>query len=227
MKRQKRFLYLEAKNAAAAFSILSLFVAVLVINNSFSDKIRPIYVVSGDGGQDASQLAKLNRAIASAEPMNPFRDVEWERKLADKLKADERTPASVGKAASVIDDLRFGLLAGKYRFVDISVSQREPQEIKAHTASNSTESLIKEIHYADSVEANDRPVFVEPEEILNKYGSVFAIAFSSFDRSNPQQNTVREYRLLDGQKKQVGLAAFTMDEEGRFLSLKLSSSEVH
>lgn len=224
MKRQKRYQYLEAKNAAAAFSILSLFVAVLVINNSFSDKIRPIYVVTGDP-QDSSQLSKLNRAIASAEPMNPFRDVEWERKLADKLKADERTPASVGKTASALDELRFGLLAGKYRFVDVSASTREPQQTKDHQII--TESLIKEIHYADSVEANDRPVFVEPEEILNKYGSLFAVSFSSFDRSNPQQNTVREYRLLDGQKKQVGVAAFTMDEEGRFLSLKLSSSEVH
>lgn len=210
-KRQRQ----GAQQAVLSFSLVSLMMGALLLNDSIARSGAARYVVSDN--TSSSDIQNLNRAIASAHPMNPFRDLEWEKKLADRLGQDslmERTPASVGKAATTLEQLRFGALAGKYRIVD-QVAAGE-------------KAKVQEISYADSDDTNDRPVFLKPEEFLRDYGSLLAVDFSLFDRANNSAQTqVREYRLLNTSKKVVGMAAFTMNDEGRFLSLKIRSADVN
>jgi hypothetical protein len=165
---------------------------------------------------NASDLQNLNRAIASAHPMNPFRDLEWEKKMAKRLGQDpleDRTPASIGKSVNSIEQLRFGPLAGKYRLLDRSIEKT---------------TKVQEISYVESSEVNDKPVFIDPQQFLKDYGSLLSVDFALFDRANPMQEQIREFRLLNNSKQVVGTAAFIMDDEGRFLSLKVrSASENH
>lgn len=211
-KKVRRLEKQEAQKAVLSFSLVSLMMGALLLNDSIGRSGAARYVVSDN--TSASDIQSLNRAIASAHPMNPFRDLAWEKKLAARLNEEslaERTPAAVGKAANSLEQLRFGTLAGKYRVVD----QEKDKQTK-----------VQEISYSDSDDSNDRPVFLKPEEFLKEYGALLAVDFTTFDRPHqPADSQVREYRLLNQGKKVVGTAAFTMNDEGRFLSLKIRSAD--
>ncbi len=202
------------RQAVLSLSIVSILMGALLINDSIGRSSRPIYIIS-DNTQGPEQIENLKRAIASAQPLNPFRDLTWEKKLAQRLghtpEVIERSPSSVSRKISSVDQLRFGALAGKYHMVN-------------QTSDGST-AKIQDIEYIDSNEATDRPIYLNPDEFLKDYGSLLSIDFSLFDRANnPAQAQVREYRLLNSHKKVVGLAAFTMDPDGRFLTLKVRTA---
>lgn len=210
MKKVKKEQRVRATQAVLSLSLVTLMMGALLINDSLNRSQAPQYIVTDN--TSASDIQKLNRAIASAQPMNPFRDLEWEKKMAERLGQDSlesRTPASVGKNATSIEQLRFGPLAGKYRLMD-----------KAGAAT----PKLEEITYVDSAEVTDRPVYLDPHQFLKDYGALLAVDFDLFDRANPSQGQIREYRLMDGSKKVVGTAAFIMDDEGRFISLKVRSA---
>lgn len=207
MKKMEKFRKKEAKNAIVSLFVVTLIMGALVLNETFSRSIRPAYLIS----DNSSSIETLNRAIASAQPMSPFRDLEWEKFLTKKLSqspqpSDERVPASVGRGVSSLNQLRFGPLAGKYHLLD---------------QAGDSSVMIKDIEYIESLEANDRPVKLNPDEFLRDYGNLLSIKFEVFDKANPLQTNVREYRLLDNQKKVVGTAAFVMDNDDRFISLKV------
>lgn len=208
MRREKRLQRAETRTAVISLSVASLLLAAVFINDQLAKQGRSSYLISDNG----SQIDKLNRAIASATPMNPFRDLEWEKKLAEKLASKDvsatgREPASIGRPVSTVDQLRFGTLAGKYRVED----QTMQSEIK-----------IKQIDYVQSNDVSDRAVFVNPELFLKDYGGLLAVSFAYYDAANPSSENVKEYRLLNSDKKVVGRAAFVLDEDGRFISLKIA-----
>jgi hypothetical protein len=213
-KKARRLQRQGAQNAVLSFSIVSLMMGALLLNDSLARSGAPRYIVTDN--TSASDIQNLNRAIASAHPMNPFRDLEWEKKLAERLSEDPlagRTPASFGKAATTLEKMRFGVLAGKYRVVD--------------QASTPNATKVQEISYSDSDDSNDRPVYLNPEEFLRDYGSLLSVDFTGFDRATDSKAPaniapqIREYRLLGNAKQVVGTASFTMNDEGRFLSLKV------
>jgi hypothetical protein len=202
MTRVKRLNRLEARNALLTLSAASFFMAALFVNDSLSRQPGPMYIISENSG---SNIATLNRAIASAQPMNMFRDLEWEKKMAEKLGKALREPAAYGKTATATDQLRFGALAGKYFF-----SQKD--DLK-----------LSEIRYVDSRDVGDRPVFMDPDTFLKAYGGLLAVSFDNYSKVDASATNVLDYRLLGADKQVVGTASFTLDEEGRFLSLRVSS----
>jgi len=207
MKRIRQLQKRETKNTLVALSIVALILTCLFVNDQMGRASRPILI--SDNAEGKTQIEKLNRAIANAQPLNLFRDYEWEQGLAKKLAmVGERNPASVGRAVSSVDGLRFGPLAGKYRVLD---------------QANSSGNKITLIDYIESADSNDRPVFLDPEIFLQNYGKLLAVDFEMYDRANPSQPQVREYRLLDSEMRVVGMAAFTIDDDGRFLSLKVAA----
>jgi len=214
MKQARKSQNTAAKQAVVSLSLVSLLLGALFLNDSLVRSQGPRYIVSDN--TSSSDIQNLNRAIANAQPMNPFRDLEWEKKMAHRLGQDsieDRTPASIGKSVNTLEQLRFGPLAGKYQVIDQASDQM---------------TKIQEISYVESSEVNDRPVFLDPDQFLKDYGSLLAVDFSLFDKANPNQRQVREYRLLSDQKQVVGTAAFVMDDEGRFISLKVrSASAIH
>lgn len=210
MKKAQKQQKTSSRQAVVSLSMVSLIMGALLLNDSLIRAQSPQYLISDN--TSGSEIQNLNRAIASAKPMNMFRDLEWEKKMAEKLGQDSletRTPASVGKTATTLEQLRFGPLAGKYHVLS------QPAEKPA---------AIHEISYVDSTEVNDRPIYLDPDSFLKQYGSLLSVDFSLFDRANPAQNQIREYRLLNSSKKVVGTAAFIMDDEGRFISLKVRSA---
>ncbi len=213
MKKIRQSDRMGARQAILSLSIVSVLMGALLLHDTIGRSSRPVYIIS-DNLQGPNQLESLNRAIASAQPLNPFRDLAWEKNLAQRMGQDkditERNPASVSRQISSIDQLRFGALAGKYHVV-------------SQTGGNSVK--IQDIEYIDSTEVSDRPIALNPDQFLKQYGALLAVEFSLFDRSNNlAQTQVREYRLLSAEKKVVGTAAFTMDEEGRLLTLKVRSA---
>lgn len=205
----------EAKQLALSVSIVTLILGSVLLTDSFSRSQGPVYIIS-DNTQGPSRLDQLNRAIASAQPMNPFRDLEWEKSLAKKLGQDasleERNPASLGRKLSSVEELRFEQLGGNYRFVD----QASTGDVQ-----------IQEIEYIDPVDVTVTPVPLNPEDFLARYGSLLAVKFESFDRANPNQPLVQEFRLLNEKKEVKGTAAFTMDSDGKFISLKVRAASLN
>jgi hypothetical protein len=204
MTRVRRLNRLESRNALLTLSGASFLLMALFVNDSLSRQPGPMYIISENSG---SNIATLNRAIASAQPMNMFRDLEWEKKMADKLGKALREPAAYGKTATATDQLRFGALAGKYFF-----SQQD--DLK-----------LSEIRYVDSRDVGDRPVFMDPDTFLKAYGGLLAVNFDNYAKVDASTANVQDYRLLGANKQVVGTASFTLDEEGRFLSLRVSSAQ--
>lgn len=194
----------ETKRLFASLSIISFILVAVFVSDFITRENRPVYVISDNN----RNLQNLNRAIASAQPMNMFRDVEWEHQLAKKLgQMEERKPASIGQGANLTDQLRYGELAGKYRLIEKSLDQG---------------GRVKEIEYVDSLEAGDRPIYLRDREgFLSEYRKAFAVPFekTQLDQSNKKEES---YRLLDTQGRVIGKASFQFDEEGHFVSLKVA-----
>lgn len=208
-KRARAYMKAEAKQVLMSLSLVSLFVGVILINDTVTRERTPIYIVS----DNQSQSSDLNRAIASARPMNLFRDIEWEHDLAQKLgqepAIDERVPASVSRNLSSLDQLRYGPLAGKYSVVN-RLFKDDPK--------------ILEITYVDSYDVSDRPVFLNPEDFLTQYKDLVAVPFETYSLQEKSQSA-ETFRLLDKTQKPTGTAVFQMDEDGRLLSVRFSSLE--
>jgi hypothetical protein len=190
----------QVKKLALSFSILAIVVMALSLNEKINSANRPQYVLAGS----PDRLDKLNRAIASAEPVDIVEDVRWEHDLVGKLDSvDHRQPASLGQRPSQIDDLRFGELAGKYRISEKS-------------------SHIQEIEYVDSTDVADRPIFVRDRGgFLQDHNSLFFVKFESLKREPASTAQSEIYRLFDKTGNPVGQAAFLLDDGGHFISLKV------
>jgi hypothetical protein len=208
----------EIRQIMLSLSIVSLIMAAVLVNDSVTGRNRPVYIVSDNSS--SGRIEQLNRAIASAHPMDPFHDLEWERQLAKKLgSADERKPASVSRRISSVDELRYGPLAGNYRFV----ASTTEDEAKAK-AKTEAQPGIKEIEFVDPVDVAAKPVFLEPETFLTKYGSLLSVSFDSYHKTSVQTaSSQQEYELLKDEKV-VGVAQFQMDSDGKFLGLKVRTA---
>lgn len=194
----------ESRQILGALSLVSLVLIAVFANDQIVKTQRPVYVVSDN--TDASTLRDLNRAIASSRPMNPLRDLEWEHQLAKKLQTEDRTPASFGRHVSSMDQIRFGVLAGKYR------------------VSTDAGEKLKEIDYISSLEADEHPQFLDRESFLRKYKESMPLAYSTFEFSG-LDGTTEVYKLKDVKDQVIGLAQFTLDDQGRFLTFKLSQKQ--
>lgn len=196
------------KSAVISLTLIAFFLGALMVNDSLVRSQNPRYLVTDN--TSSSDIQKLNRAIANAQPMNLLRDIEWEKKMAERLsqdKIEDRTPASVGKPGGTLEQLRCGdPLRCNYHLIDANVEKG----IK-----------IREIVYVDSEEVANRPSYVDPGKFLKDYGSLLAVEFSYFRPIESTQSRTLEYQLLNESEFPVGRASFQIDEDGRMLSLKV------
>lgn len=194
------------------FLTLSLFSFILVAvfsNEQMMKNQRPVYLISDNSPRS---LEQVNRAIASAQPLNLFRDVEWEHSLAKRLgEKDEsnRMPASTAQKISLLDQLRYGVLAGKYRLIS-SGSELQPDNMK-----------LREIEYVESLEIADRPVQIEDhQKFLKQYGSLLPTGFSKSVLAKNERGE-ETWHLLSESGQIVGRATMRFDDGGHFLGLKV------
>ncbi|MCE3009351.1 MAG: hypothetical protein ACK5P6_12145 [Pseudobdellovibrionaceae bacterium] len=201
----------EAQKVFLGIALIALVVSAVMTQEQKLNESRPFYMVS----DSPDRLKDLNRAIASAQPMNLIEDVEWEHRLAQKLgkenSLEARNPASQSRGLSSADQLRYGTLAGKYSIVHKLDEQTKDQK-------------IFQIEYVTSSELNDRPVFLEPSEFLSDFKAHFAISFASFKLESEKAGQL-VFQLQDQNQKSVGQAIFDTNDEGRFLKMRLSESK--
>lgn len=199
----------EAQKIFLSLALVALVVTTVMTQNQKLASDRPVYVIAGDG----TDLRNLNRAIASANPGDLISSLEIERKLAKKLREKDqsletRIPASASGRVSAVEDLRFGELAGKY-----AVTQR--------VLPNRADALIERFEYVESADISDRPLFVKPEQFLQKYRQALAVPF--VDAKITAQSAQEEiYSLFDEQSNPLGTAHFELNEEGRLLRFRVS-----
>jgi hypothetical protein len=199
----------EAQKIFLSLALVVLVVTTVMTQDQKLASDRPVYVTAGDG----TDLRKLNRAIASANPGDLISSLEIERKLAQKLREtdqglDARIPASASGRVSAIEELRFGELAGKY-----AVTQR--------VLPNRVDALIERFEYIESADIADRPLFVKPEQFLQKYRQALAVPFADAKRT-AQSPREEIYSLFDEQRNPLGTAHFELNEEGRLLRFRVS-----
>jgi len=199
----------DGKQVLMALSLVSCVLAAVFANDQVLKTQRPIYIVSDNTTTDS--LSRLNRAIASAQPLNPLRDLEWEHRLAERLgknpqPIEERTPASFGRPVSALDQVRFGALGGKYRISVKSVDGTEK---------------IEAIDYVDSLDSSDRPQHFDRSQFLSEYKHSFSVDFSGSELEGRHGQT-EVYKLFDDSHRVVGKALVKLDEEEHFLALEFA-----
>jgi hypothetical protein len=193
----------EAKKFALTLSIFSILVMAITLSEKMNLERRPQYAVAG-----ADRIGQLNRAIASAHPLDFVEDVQGEHELIRKLNVlageqfSAREPASLGERPSRTDQLRYGQLAGKYRIAQDS-------------------ERIKEIQYVDSSDVMDKPVTLpDAHSFLVENKDLFSIHFDKAESESSEAKT-QVFRLFNNNGQSVGRAAFEFDENGHLLSLKV------
>lgn len=219
-KKAKSFKRNESRQAVIALSVVTLIMGFVLINDSVTKSERTTYLVSDNG----NSMKDLNRAIASAKPMNPFRDIEWEKGLAKKLgkeslTAKDRVPSSVGRQITVLEELQIATLKLKYSILNQPVGQ---------------EILVKEINYVDSQDVAEQPERLDPIVFLNAYKDLWIVPFSEIKRvpsaaltaEAADLNTQETFMLYNEAEQVVGQAVFILNHEGRFLSLKFKPISV-
>ena len=202
---------LEGQRLFLTMSLFSLMLVAIFANEQMMRNERPVYVVTNTEGP--GRLDALNRAIASAQPINVFRDLEWEHQLAKRLgkdSDDSRKPASVSEKLTLMDDLRYGPLAGKYRIRSID-SVGAPR--------------VAEIEYVDSSEITDQPIHLQDtESFLMKYRELINVEYSRAGLAY-QTEGQETWQLFDQEQKLVGRAHVKMDSQGHFLGLQFERQD--
>lgn len=217
-EKSKRVQQLKKAEGQRLFLMLSLFSFILVAvlsNEQLLKSQRPIYLISDNSSHS---LERVNRAIASAQPLNLFRDVEWEHSLAKRLAGENRLPASAPQAVTLFDQLRYGLLAGKYRISSASGSV---------SGSEAKGPQVKEVEYIDSQELADRPVQIaDRREFLASYGQLLPVQFQTANLASTKDG-VETWKLVSAEGHTVGEVQMRFDEAKRFLGLKVQSLDRH
>lgn len=203
-KRVRALVKSEANRLFLSMSLFSLILVAVFSNENMMRDQRPIYLVSGNE-HNPQQIEQLNRAIASAQPINSFRDLEWEHKLAQKLGTNERSPASISQNITLMDDLKYGPLAGKYMI---------------RTTASRDLAQVSEIEYVRNDEVTDSPIHLaDSKTFLMKYRELMAITYSNAELSY-QSDGQEVWQLTDRNQNLVGRAKMSYDDKGNFVAIK-------
>ncbi len=192
-RRVQMKLDLNEKKAALTASILS----IIALATFFNQKIVSHFDTS-----------KSSRTIASLNEKAEF-EFQWQKDLAQKLsQKSNRSIASYGERPSKLDEVRFGLLEGKYAFsfVDDKLSEIKFQE----TPNSDRPKYIKDVG-AFLIENREALI---PEVSLVK----------TLDSKSEGENFEQVFELYDAQNNNLGHATYISDRAGRFRSLKFVAS---
>jgi hypothetical protein len=212
----------ESRQILVAFSMLSFILVAIYSNELILKGMRPSYTVSDLGvRQQIRGLASENGN--SFEKVESLRDLEWEKRLAQKLQSgtfpseEVRAPASVGRQPSAVEQFRLQY-ADKYLI---------------HLSPDGSNKILS-MSFVDS-ETGESPIhikhLIEDEEILLKNKSLFPFEYSTFKKvdslnvernvafssaQTPSQNEV--YLLINEDGQEVGKAIFELDDQSRVLA---------
>lgn len=134
---------------------------------------------------------------------------ESSREFVEKMEKDERSTASLGTAPSLLDQMRFGLLEGKYS-VKLAGEKIESVEFVSFNANE------------------DRPKYLkEKEKFLSTYMELLgdrAVEVGESHQVIEGDILKTEYTLLDQTKKQVAVVKFQDDSYGRLIRIDVQAN---
>lgn len=174
------------QKAVIPMSLLS----VLVVSLSLNEWI-----------QFASQKINTSRGVASVPAQDLDKQIKWEHKWADSLKASNVRPGVTSEEPNQMDKLLFGVLQG---------------DVKMTRAG----SRISSLEMIKPVELKNR------EEFLESYKAVWSVSFDhvELDTQKIADNAKQEtYKLIDKNGKTVGQAIFGLDDLQTVRKLQISN----
>ncbi len=190
-RRVQMKLDIREKRAALTASLLSVIALVTLFNQK---------IVSHFASKDTA-----SRSIASLNERANF-EFEWQKELAQKLsKETNRGIASYGDQPSQIDQIRFGILEGKYSLSVVN-------------------DKISEITFQETSTA-DRPKYIpNVENFLIENKAVFAPSLTlikTLEGKESGELVERTLELYGPEQENLGKVTYTADKSGRFLSMKV------
>ena len=196
------------KQAVCGLCLVGLVVGIVVTNDEVLKSTREGHLLSRN---DNSPLQKLNRAIASAEPRNAFKDVNEEKELSEKIFAStqessaDRSPANYGRSPSAIDEIIHGEFSDNYRIVRDKIDGQ---------------SKVIELRFEENLESSTKPKSIaNVTEFLEKYKDVWAISFKRIVPSSREEDPAGSlasftFQLQDEKNASVGTAEITLKAGG-------------
>ena len=195
------------RSRAAVSASLASVVVLATIGNFFlfSTGMQPQDLVQDNRGRN---LRSVDRGIASIEVTDSGETKGWFRELLESRSQkiyEARKVASVGQKASLMDQLRFGDLEGKY-------------------AVRVEEGALREINFVDSESSQDRPKYlVSTHDFLSRYQALHKVKFDEVINSRVAQlgtTKVEVFELRSGGAT-TGLVEVTRDSAGRLIQLRI------
>jgi hypothetical protein len=188
-RRVQMKLELNEKKAALTASILS----VVALASFFNQKI----VSHFDSSKTSRNIASLNEQAEY--------EFQWQKELSEKLANKEnRKVASFGEQPSKLDQIRFGMLEGKY-------------------AINFDNERISEIKFQETASA-DRPKYIPNVEnflIENKDVLIPNVSLvKTIDTKVVGEDSEQTLELYDSSNKALGQVTYVSDKSGRLRSMK-------
>ena len=195
-KKEKVNFEMEQRKITLAASIASILIVVTIANNQL---------------QSSKAKSEQTRAIANTTINTNDKDIrKFEYDLADTLSEEaERDLASLGSRPTPIDELRFGLLEGKYSL-------------------RMNDGFISEIEFNET-DKGDRPKYItNQKDFLNKHKQLFSGQFQSIVKVGEQilnNQVITRYMILGENSKPLAQAEFNNDAFGRLMKLKIQPPE--
>ncbi|MBX9766695.1 MAG: hypothetical protein K2X47_05435 [Bdellovibrionales bacterium] len=157
------------------------------------------------------------RGIASVDPSsmeNSSLTGESSKEFIQKMEQDvNRSAASLGATPSLLDQMRFGLLEGKYL---------------VKLAGEGEKQNIESIEFISFNAQEDRPKYLkEKEKFLSLYMELLgskAVEIGASTQTIEGDILKTEYSLLDQAKKQVAVVRFQDDSFGRLIRIDVEAA---
>ena len=174
-------------------AVLGLSIVSVLVMTVFLNE----WIMKSQSGIDA--VSGNNRGLASFEQLSSVESIQWEHELAQKLSQEKDVAKSLLAAKPTLkDELVFGFLEGKYR-------------------TKMTNDRIQSFEFTEA-HADGPLVIKEKGEFLKIFKSVFTVAFAKVQLER-REGKVEFYKLLSASNQSLGQAQFSLDDEGRVLSL--------
>ncbi len=152
------------------------------------------------GSLNSSMSPDSNRGVASFEPTFSVKELKWEQELAGALSKKQDLKAALPTSVSVLDELLFGYLEGKYGL-------------------RAENGKVKTLEFRQD-QMDDHPLAISNKiDFLNHNKKALGLNFFQVKLvSNRDQ--IEVYQLLGQDQNSIGEVQFKLDKEGRVLSVE-------
>jgi hypothetical protein len=203
IRRAEKLRKMETKKVVASLSLVTVVMSLVFISEFIQRQARPVILISDnqEGRTFLKGLApgerltdRLHQRNVASQVNGEFRDLEWEKKLVQKLSSGERSVASLSVAPE--DQFKYGYLGGNYRIVN-----EESPDGKVY---------LSQVEYrSDTTDVVAQPVLFDVQTFVQSYKTV-GFSFSNYKVED----------LVDG-KKLIFFGANSKDIVGEvYIQLK-------